>query len=342
MVYFNDYMMLSVISKSGLEDKYPQVKKYKQIVSDFFLIKFKAYSEYQRAGRSFIGKCSKYCRNQFGMDYSSNPPVRINFEQFMDKYFVRDKRVFIIYFKRDISELASVKFLEEFTGKSIIDILAIFDCINMKSDITYHIKNDISVYQNVLKIINTHMLVYLSKVFYLLDIAIKTNTTQMLCQLYVNTNYSPLHGYLKKFTNIFSVNLKNGTNVSEIINDLDPDDIKKKFDHTGSHHDITTGLCKIYECKKKLYDYFTNKTSADILAICQKYPDIDILIGHYFLTNRVVKKDFVINHLLKLDNFVIIYYLGENISVYDNEITQIKNLKAHTNNFTQSKIIVEI
>ncbi|XWV24686.1 putative ORFan [Tupanvirus deep ocean] len=344
MVNIDIFFTASVISKCKLDHKYPLIKKYNQEVVNFLHHKFRRYSDYQRIGRRLIDRCSKYCRKMLGMDYSSNPPTQLNFEQFMEKYLLKEARMFIVYFKKNLTDFACTKFLQEFIGEPVVDILNIFDRMNMKNDINHHIRNNDEVFQNVIKICNMHLLMYLSKLFYTIDIAMKSDSLSLLTTIYENSRYSTRYGSYRQITNLMVDSLKNETDISPIINDPDNEIIKNIMSSTDNSNQYISALNQIFDCKKKLYDLFLNKASDDMQEIFKKYPDIDALIGYHFVTKRVAKKDFVINRLLKIDDFFIIYFLGDNVNfnLVDNDIEQIKNLKMPTNKFTNSKIVIEI
>ncbi|XWV25927.1 putative orfan [Tupanvirus soda lake] len=236
-----------------------------------------------------------------------------------------------------------IEFLQEFIGKSIIDMLYLFDRINMKNDISYQIMCNSEVHKNVVKILNMYMLMPLSKVFYLIDIAIKSNTLDVLPNIYENYDFNSSDDAYKEINSAIAQNL-NENDIVSIINDPKSQITKNIMANPIQNlNKIAEAILKIYKYKNKLYNFFINKTSEDLQEICKKYPDLDALIGYIFVTKRIYKKSFIINNfLLKLDNFILVHILGDNIDPFGNEKEQIKNLKMHTGKITNSKIIIEV
>ncbi|XWV25928.1 putative orfan [Tupanvirus soda lake] len=97
MIYVDNYSIQSIVTQTGLDIKYPLIKKHNQIIVDFICNKLGRYSDYQCIGRRFINKCTKYCKKMIGMDHSTNPPTQMSFEQFLEKYFIKKHKNFCYF-----------------------------------------------------------------------------------------------------------------------------------------------------------------------------------------------------------------------------------------------------
>ena len=333
MVYIDTTRCSNFITNSGIEAKHPSIKCHKSTTSLFIMYKFQRCSVYQRLARRFFSQCRKFTH--------TTGPTTQSLSDFLSHYCTGEMKMFCVYAKHHLDEFECCKYLETFCGKSITQLVACMNDFNMINDIPYNIRNNQTIFDDIKKILTTHMIFSMAKTCAIIETAIKSGTMDLLHTIYLSSMGYRTSSEHKEVMDCTTKYLKNGGDITKDINDTDSELIKTLSSSIGSSLNRSKFILQLYENNKKLYYYFISKSSQEIINKCAENPDMDAMVGMYFYSGRKITKESVIKFLVKVDNYLLISLLGDEM-VGNEDTGQIKNLVMPVSKINQSRIVIEI
>lgn len=288
-MFLNAGTIRNLIIDLGLVEKYSLSDVVVDYLSKYLLKYLDQYSEYQKEGREFVSFCNEFL-NATNTDSISLDDL-INYVNLKNTctYFLYK---FKIYCKNDVRKSIAAKFLQEFTGKNITEILDI--CGILKTVI---LDGNLEKYDHsgvIPAIFDYHLALNLARIFYVVNIIIKYDAHDIITTPY----YSSMFDIMKQA-------IYNQRELSEImqenINQLDnytSQDFKHKTQLVTEHsYNIYRDIYK-FICKKKQY----------IIANCKKTADLDLIIGSSY---SIFDADYLKNNLFH-GNFGFVKYILDN------------------------------
>ena len=337
MVYLDDYSISNFIKNLALDNKYPFIASNLSNCKAFILERIKKYSNYQRFSRRLIFYCQKYVRGSIGKTDNGLMP----FDDFLKTICVRDMHQFYVYYKNDLTNFESVNFLINFVGKSLNEMQPILLNISNVCDIPYVVRNISSIYETLQKILYTYAIVYISKSFYTINIAINMNSTYILDNIYAFETYSIYPQIVKS--------LSNNKDFTSLFNDLDDDFNEKLHDIFNSKklgYDIDTfknEMMTIYMMYQKNYNFFVKKNINEILDYCKSNPDFEAIIYRYCVNKKILSNFSILKYILRYENIFFLEKLISNETIIEtNDPGQIMDLKILPNKQFTGSILIEI
>jgi hypothetical protein len=168
----------TVLEKTGLFFKYPFINNNKTICVNQMWAKIWHGSYYQRTATRFLTLMNRYARDtKWGS-------TSLTLTEFIDNKCTNDLYKFKIYHDHDINDFNILTFVTNFYGESVDTILNVFTYFNMSSNILNGVKQQVEMYQSVVKIFNIHLLMTLAEIFAEFDFGITHNYYPFFhCQL---------------------------------------------------------------------------------------------------------------------------------------------------------------
>lgn len=282
------------------------------------------HNEHRKLYFDFLKLCKKY-----------NISLNISLQTYLEKYCVGNLYRFYCFYLNNLESFHFCKYLIDFCGKPIDVILKLFNDIG--SD-TYGIfrmripKIDINIKPIIDKILDIHLAFRLSYIFSKIDICIQSNTLKIL---YTGNPFRSIRKIIRgRIKNNKILDLDNKIIIQRLNN------LKRYYDFKEYKDDeIKNYISTIYQNNKIIYDFITNHTAYDILELCKKKCEIELMIGIFYKDNKSISKNKILSYIMNNNPWLIIKLLQDEIDDFDRN--QIKNLQINTK-LSSRKIVIEI
>jgi hypothetical protein len=344
MVYIYVGTVNNFIDITQMATKYPLVNEHRTSVQDFIYLKFERRSVYQRLGKKFLRICKKCMDMALQFD-----DIIVSFNDFLQQKCVKDTKMFAIYAKYNLDNFKCCKFLEQFFGKPIVSLVDWMSGFHMVNDIPLAIQSNQAIYTSIKNILTIHMMFTMAQVCSIIDLAMKSATLEALRYIYFHCSDDKQGCFCPfiyvKINNTIARHLMNNTDIGTEISDPIYSDLMKTILYAVPlmPNTVIDVITNMYEHSKKLYVYFIDKTTQEIINICTENPDINAMIGGYLNPNRKITKLIIAEHISKINNYLLIDLLDDAILCSLNDkTTQIKDLVMPYNNMDKKKIIIEV
>jgi len=338
MVYLDESRMTAILTTTGMYTKYPMLAQNKNASSLYILRQFGHHNKYQRLARKFINQCKKY---SYGS--ATNIPGKESFADFLKRICVNDLYQFHCYYKYDISDFKCSQFLVDFFGQTLDFVLEKCNLINMESYLPYNIRNKPQMYQSMRKIMKIYLMISLAQIFTEIDFAMKSDLLIQYCnngRLY-STAVNPcmqkeFFSIIKKNKNLDQILSTPDSDLNKVINQYQ-DNYEKNTEYIHETHQL---LKLLYPNNSELYDYFINQTPMQIQEYCSKNPDMNALVGRYFIDKKTISKYFILKYVAINHFWVLLKVIGDISSI--KEPVQILGIKMPSNIFNKKLLVIEI
>ena len=341
MVYVDSYNIGKAFDTNGLTVKYPVIKSNLPIFSSIFTNNFARYNPYQRLGRRFIRIMTKYVVK------SKAPNLVItntlpSIDEYIEQECVRDLSCFGIYHKHILNDFYATKYVTEFFGKTIDEILTIFAYCNMKTEISgylCHHNPELNIKMN--NIFDMHLVMALAETFALFDLAIKHGLVNPI----FNNIYTTFI-----INNKITKCLTKNTTMQKYIDDPNSKLMAKirvlvsnnEINHLkiGVDSAIQNLVNEIYEMQKTIFCFFRNKNSPEMKEFCEKNPNLNVMVGRYFNAKRNLTDAAILKFIFKFDK-IYLYHVINSMDV-DINFEQICDLKIPQNKPINKMLVIDV
>lgn len=281
----------SLLNKLDFSTKHPVLSQFIDDYHNRYRIYF-GYT-YSTALREWTAHFSKYITKKDGIIENAGQLIQLSIPEYIRYLCNKIKKLYKykIYYENNIEQFRLVKFLIDFFGKPIIDILQVFDKYNLVHEIPQKFNKHTEIYLAMKKIYDTHLAMTLATYFVEVDIQIRHN-------LFTLEDHSfPLkENTYKQFQTILGLLEEDVDHIhfQKMVheNDFDlKDDLKQslsEYRHEVDSPNCLTGLAICYGIFKEIHDFFKYKTK--LKEYITSIPDLDASFGGYLMNTSVTDK----------------------------------------------------
>ncbi len=192
----------------------------------------------------------------------------INYDEFIEWYVNRNKSYYIsIYSKYQIDDFKATRFVSDFCGRPIKEILEIFDCVNFKNRLPMTIRTNVQIYDVVLKFFNMHLIMRLAHIFSFMNYVMKIDYVYLL-------RYSTRI----KILNIVKREISNNKSIDyDYLSEKYPKDIscihsESRFIGTGISKkekiaNVINSICELIKSTTQTIDLYSIRNDIDLKSI---------------------------------------------------------------------------
>lgn len=333
MVYIDSTRILQILEKTNLFIKYPSVKNEIKFLAPYLYKTFGYSSTYQRIGRRLISNCRRYCISS--KKYVTGGETKRSFTDYLRETCVRDLYMFYCFYQNQLEDFKSCQYLSDFFGKPVENILELFEVVNLYRDVPVYCKNKKDIELPLKKIFKTYLLLQLAKTFYQIDIAIKSNSLTILCEMGLY--------YIRMIPAWFQTKMydaiKSGKNIDLESMNIHADKLYDSFSNESMDKMLLLNfLMEIYQQNKKLYYFFESKSVDEIRNLFKKNIDLEAMVGKYYINRKMVSKSIILRYIANHNFWLINKLVGDNSN---SEHYPVKNLQVQCK-IPNKKIVIEI
>jgi hypothetical protein len=328
MVYISNSTINRILSDIKLIEKYPQISTHQRLLDIGHFISQNTASissTYQKNALRFFIRYNKFIKHR---------TQQVPFDNFIHNQCNMQLHVFKVCYENDLNDLISTKFLVEIFNLPIEKIIEHFVKLNMiVIQITWKYADEQEI---IGKIMTRYMVISLARIFAFIDFAVKNNFAFYLTLDMVISGQTMA---------IIADSIVLGEDFDKIIIDPKSKLCKRLTDIIFDlNNNNTLAFIKgIYEHFSRLYNCLINKKGSEMTTLCLENPDLNAVIGRYFINERTITKRFVTNNIITIGNWILLKWINDVPSNNDNnnnEIVPLDNLILPANqNYKPIKII---
>ena len=328
-IYFTMYIdvsdIIDCLQKLNFEKKYNLDGPTINDICTYFYGKCSKYGDYQFLARRLITYTKKYTN----MILVQNGQVQQPFSEFIEKMCTGDMYLFAVFIKYDLSKFKSCQYLEKFTGNTVNEILDAFSQINMFNELPALLKNNNIISAYMKKMFDIHLIIFLAKLFYQIDISMKYGITS----LYLKKNF-----FQEKITLIIKKSLSHKTPLDECIEKYDLFEGMKEPPSEELQEKLFKLLHEMYEITKAVDNFLTTDID-NINEKCAKIPDLDALIGTFYRNEKTIPVVTVRKYFRRL---LYIKSLIDNTDKKINDRTKVSTFRLPENKPINKMLVIDV
>lgn len=289
--------LVDIIGNLGLQQKYSLTDYDITNIVGYLHGKIGTGSDYQSDARIF----AKHVNIYFKKDGLTVVDPDEKFADYIREYSKKKSFMykFSVYLQNNYKTSAAAKFLEEFIGKPVDEILTTCSKINM-ANAQFQYKKSFSL-DIVKRALDYHFIMVLARQFYVIQINIKHNIFNV-------TTYQYYYDLYESMMNAVANNRDLAACIAENIPANDYGDLETKNKLDAVNTDSYNIYNKIQQFLKNSRQYIVDK--------CQKNPDLNAIIGDVYCIDSKKSIDNLFNGSYSFVKYIL-----------DNFDTSEKNIK---------------
>ena len=302
--------LTSVLKNCGLVDKYPYINDNLQECAEYMSEMRSGRSDSWRTIKVILNRFYKYARNQDGFVQKGDVYIKLPIDEYLDTICTGQKYKYRVYCRHDINDFAETKYVENFCGKSIGQILPYFSYLRYNHYMLYYLKKYPTVCDVFSKLLDIDLVMLLSKIFARLEFAMENNLTprmfKKLWQFYGGA-CSYFGFFLSRTLHTFDKNI----NIDDL---LDSSDINARIEqslYVMNDPDYNTlmknTLKNLCESSKQIYELFVAMDVTQMTLFIKNNLDWDVHIGQ--LVKRNVTKRTLLRCIIQWADLYMVHLI---------------------------------